>query len=178
MRKPSAKETAFIQCYLKREDMNATQAAIEAGYAASSAKQTASHLLKRPRVAARIQRAMEERAREAKIDAAWLLRRLAAESEADMADIFNDDGTVKAVKDMPEIWRKGLVMGFEVEEINVEGVTIGTVKKVKLSDRLRRLELIGKHVDVSAFEERLRVDSNQVTRIEVEFVDSPKVQDS
>ncbi len=38
-----------------------------------------------------------------------------------------------------------------------EHAVIGQVTKVKLSDRIKRLELIGKHVDVQAFAERAEI---------------------
>ena len=41
----------------------------------------------------------------------------------------------------------------EYEYIAGEKVPAGVVQKIKLSDRVKRLEMIGKHVDVSAFSE-------------------------
>ena len=37
------------------------------------------------------------------------------------------------------------------------GTKVGQVTKVRLSDRIRRLELIGKHVNVQAFAERKEI---------------------
>ena len=37
----------------------------------------------------------------------------------------------------------------------MSGVSMGEIVKVKLSDRIKRIELIGKHVNVQAFRERL-----------------------
>jgi len=88
------------------------------------------------------------------IDAAWLLNRLAEESTADVADLYADNGSLKPVKDWPLIWRQGLVAGLEIEMI---GGGVGTIAKVKLSDRVKRLELIGKHVDVQAFKEKVEL---------------------
>ncbi|WP_254023627.1 hypothetical protein [Mesorhizobium ventifaucium] len=38
-----------------------------------------------------------------------------------------------------------------------ERVVIGTAKKLKLADRIRRVELIGRHTGVQAFKERVGV---------------------
>jgi Terminase small subunit len=94
-------------------------------------------------------------------DAAWLLRRLIDEASADIADLYDGEGKLKPVAEWPEVWRQGLVLGLEIEE-RFEGrgnarEQVGFVKKIRLSDRLKRLELIGKHIGVKAFEEMVRV---------------------
>lgn len=80
-----------------------------------------------------------------------------AEHVADLADLYGDDGQLLPVKEWPLIWRQGLVQGIEAEELTHEGVTMGIVRKVKLSDRVKRIELIGRHVNVQAFKEQLEV---------------------
>jgi phage terminase small subunit len=89
------------------------------------------------------------------VDAAWLLNRLADEATADIADLYHESGVLKPVSEWPLIWRQGLVAGLDVEELRSDGVKIGDITKVKLSDRVKRLELIGKHVDVMAFREQM-----------------------
>jgi hypothetical protein len=65
------------------------------------------------------------------------------------------------VHDWPAIWRQGLVQGVETEElfasVGKERMQIGVTRKVKLSDRVKRLELIGKHIGVNAFQEAVNV---------------------
>ena len=95
------------------------------------------------------------------VDAGWLLGRLVDEATADIADLYDGEGRLKPVDEWPEVWRQGLVQGVEIEE-RFEGrgnarEQVGFVKKVRLSDRLKRLELIGKHIGVKAFEETVRV---------------------
>ena len=51
--------------------------------------------------------------------------------------------------------------GLDTERTMVEGKAgkgdeLTTVHKIKLSDRLKRLELIGKHISVGAFEEKTK----------------------
>ena len=96
-----------------------------------------------------------------KVDAGWLLGRLVDEATADIADLYDGEGRLKPVDEWPEVWRLGLVQGVEIEA-RFEGrgnarEQVGFVKKVRLSDRLKRLELIGKHIGVKAFEETVRV---------------------
>jgi phage terminase small subunit len=134
------KQDAFVREYLI--DLNATQAAIRAGYSAKTAKQQGQRLLTNVDVAEAVQAGKASREERLGID-------------ADLADLYGDDGSLRPVKDWPDIWRKGLVAGVDVEEIRADGAVIGTVRKIKLSDRIKRLELIGKHVSVQAFKEQV-----------------------
>ncbi|MGV1869728.1 terminase small subunit [Agrobacterium rosae] len=156
----SVKQRLFVDEYLK--DLNATQAAIRAGYSEKTAHSQGPRLLENVGVAAAIEKAKADRSERTKIDADWLLTRLADEAVADIADLYDDDGGLKPVNQWPLIWRQGLVSGMEVEELfegrGEDREHIGRVRKVKLSDRIKRLELIGKHIDVQAFRERVEVE--------------------
>ena len=143
------KQRRFAVEYVK--DLNATQAAIRAGYAAGSAKVTGSRLLSHANVRKLLEILLAERIERTQVDADWTLRRLVAEAEADLADLYDENMRLKPVHEWPEVWRQGLVQGVDVQQI---GDGEGTVTRVRLSDRVKRLELIGKHVDVSAFQER------------------------
>lgn len=143
------KQRRFVEEYLI--DLNATQAAIRAGYAPKSAEVTGHKLLRNAKVAAKLAEAQEARSKRTQVDADWVLRRLTDEATADLADIIDDAGSLRPVGEWPEIWRQGLVSGIDVHEEVVEGAKVGQTVKVKLSDRIKRIELIGRHVDVGAF---------------------------
>ncbi len=149
------KQQRFVEEYLI--DLNATQAAIRAGYSEKTAYSIGQRLLKHVEVQAAIAAAQEERSKKTGIDAEWLLKRLGNEVEADLADLYADDGNLKPVHEWPLIWRQGLVAGIEsVEDRDpATGEVIGIIRKVRLSDRVKRLELAGKHVDVQAFREQV-----------------------
>lgn len=154
--KLTAKQQAFVQEYLC--DLNATQAAIRAGYSAKTAKQVGHENLTKPDVADAIAKAQKERSEKTAITAQWVLERLADEATADLADILNEEGGLKPVNEWPLIWRQGLVAGIDIEELfegqGEDREQVGFVKKVKLSDRIKRIELIGKHIGVQAFREQ------------------------
>lgn len=149
------KQQRFVDEYLI--DLNATQAAIRAGYSEKTAASQGERLLRNVEINAAINAARSERSQETKIDAAWVLKRLAAEAQADVADLYDDDGNLLPVKQWPLIWRQGLVAGIDVEDLfegrGEDRERIGRVLKIKLSDRVRRLELIGKHIGVNAFQD-------------------------
>jgi phage terminase small subunit len=148
--------------YLK--DLNATDAAIRAGYSARSAATQACRLLKNPVVVkyiAKMQREVEEAV---KIDAQYVLTRLAEQTEADFADIFDKNGDIKDMKDWPKIWRQGLVSGFERCPLTKKLI------KIRISDRTKILELLGKHVKIKAFSDKIEIEGDLLTGIEITFV--------
>lgn len=143
------KQKTFCHEFMK--DINATKAAIRAGYSEHTARQVGYRIMTYPHIKSYIAKLKRAREEKCNIDAAWLLKRLADELFADVSDLYNKDMTLKPPHEWPEIWRTGLVLGIDTIQLN-EGS--GVVSKVRLSDRGRRLELLGKHVDVSAFEEK------------------------
>jgi len=158
----TAQEELFRDRYLLTA--NVAESALFAGYAQSVATSAAytwvseskcpdnkRHLLNA------ILKARLERSKETKIDANWLLQRLAEEADADVADIYTEEGSLKPVHAWPKIWRQGLVSGIDTQQDYAyedgQKVPDGVTVKVKLSDRIKRLELIGRHIDVGAFKD-------------------------
>jgi len=154
------KQELFCQEYLI--DLNASQAAIRAGYSKNTSRQIASELLTKLNIQDRLAELSKDRRERLKVDADWVLARLVEEANADLSDLVEgDEGRVKPVHEWPEIWRKGLVAGIDVESLyegrGEDREHVGNVTKLKLSDRVKRLELIGRHIDVGAFIEKKEV---------------------
>lgn len=152
-------QALFVQEYLK--DLNATQAAIRAGYSRKTAQEQGSRLLSNVMVAKAIEEANANRLERVSYNADTLLADLLEQHKADLADLFAPDGSMKPIHDWPKVWRQGLVSGIEVEEIfegegeGEDKTKAGQVHKLRLSDRVKRLELIGKHIGVGAFKEKV-----------------------
>ena len=154
----TAKQARFVEEYPK--DLNATQAAIRAGYSEKTARSAGQRLLTHVDIEKALQKQLADRSKRTQIDADWVLLRLGEEVEADLADIYDDEGALRPIREWPPIWRKGLVAGVDVEEILVDGKKIGVVRKIKISDRIKRIELIGKHVHVQAFRDQVQQSGN------------------
>ena len=169
------KQRAFVQEYLK--DLNGTQAAVRAGYSSRTANEQASRLLANVNIQEAVAKAKAERSIRTKIDADWVLKRLAQEMEADVSDLYDESGALKPVHKWPLIWRQGLVSGMDVEQqyamVDGKQVPAGVVTKIKLpADRsIKRLELIGKHVAVQAFKDRLDLNGTIAINIDSEDTD-------
>ena len=147
----SPKQGCFCLEYLK--DMNATQAAIRAGYSKRSAATISHENLRKPEIAARVAELIEQRNERVQVDSDWILRRLIQLDQADIADAFDAGGALKPLPDMPKAVARLLSRVVVVDEPagsdSVRGST--TRWQIRLIDRLRVLELIGKHVAVSAW---------------------------
>ena len=154
----TAKQEAFCREYML--DLNGTQAAIRAGYSNRTAKVQAARLLSNANVSEYLKTLIDKRAEKTEIDADWVLRRLAQDATADVADLYDESGSLKSVHDWPIAWRTGLVAGIDTAQErdgqDAEGnPQFVTVRKVRLADRTKLLELIGKHIDVGAFKDRI-----------------------
>ncbi|MBZ7566769.1 MULTISPECIES: terminase small subunit [Klebsiella/Raoultella group] len=155
----TAMQEAYAQEYTKCPE-NQTQAAINAGFSPKTAAVKASVMMRDERIQKRIAELMEERNKRLRVSADYVLLRLVEIDQMDVLDILNDDMSIKPVSEWPKVWRQYLT-GFELADMfegrGDEKELVGILKKIKWPDKVKNLELIGKHVDVNAFKERLEV---------------------
>lgn len=154
----TAMQESYCQSYIQTPE-NQTQAAINAGFSHKTAHVKASIMMRDERIQKRIAELMEERNKRTRVSADYVLMRLVEIDQMDVLDILNDDGSLKPIREWPKIWRTTL-SGFDLSStiMNMNEDSIETIlKKIKWPDKVKNLELIGKHVDVNAFKERLEV---------------------
>lgn len=166
----TAMQEAYCQSYIRTPE-NQSQAAIEAGFSPNTAAVKASVMMRDERIQKRIAELMEERNKRNRVSADYVLMRLVEIDQMDVLDILNDDGGMKPIAEWPKVWRTSLSAmdiatikttqaSLQKEngeaDLSVEDVE-HILKKVKWPDKVKNLELIGKHVDVNAFKERLEV---------------------
>ncbi len=158
----TAMQEAYCQSYIKTPE-NQTQAAINAGFSPNTAAVKASVMMRDERIQKRIAELMEERNKRMRVSADYVLMRLVEIDQMDVIDILNDDMSIKPVSEWPKVWRQYLT-GFELADMfegrGDEKELVGILKKIKWPDKVKNLELIGKHVDVNAFKERMDVNVN------------------
>jgi len=153
-KKITPKQEQFVQEYLI--DLNATQAAIRAGYSKKSAKEIAYELLTKPHIQQAIDIAVKNRNERIKINADKVLLELVAIKEMDILDILTDSGNLKPISQWPKIWRT-TISSFDMTSIG-SGDSPAILKKIKWPDKLRNLELIGKHVGIQAWKDKAEAD--------------------
>ena len=145
------RQELFCREYIK--DLNGTQAAIRAGYSPKTADRMAYELLKKPEIQAFVLQSKAERVEEVKIDANYVLKRLIEIDEMDVADILDEGGDFLPIRSWPKVWRTTL-SGLDIAIIN-SGDTETILKKIKWPDKVKNLELLGKHIGVGAFTEKV-----------------------
>ncbi|EOE7446628.1 terminase small subunit [Enterobacter hormaechei] len=149
------KQEMFCREYLI--DLNATQAAIRAGYSEKTANRTASENLSKPDIQSRIAELKAQRNDLVGINATYVLNRLVEIDQMDVLDILNDDGSLRPITSWPKAWRISLT-GLDISTTiqNFDEETAETIlKKIKWPDKVKNLELLGKHVRVQAFKEQV-----------------------
>ena len=137
MAKLNLRQKAFCDEYLK--DLNATQAAIRAGYSPKTAAVIAAENLKKPNIQEYIQQAMAKRSQRTEITQDRVLRELAVIAFSRPADYVTvrDDVTTAIDTDRVDPEKAGAVAAY------VPGRS-GTT--VRFHDKVKALELLGKHV--------------------------------
>jgi len=76
----------------------------------------------------------------------------------DVLDIMTDDMSIKPVSQWPKVWRQYL-SGFDLAEMfegrGDEREMVGILKKIKWPDKVKNLELIGRHLGM--FKDKVEV---------------------
>ena len=135
----SPKQTRFVEEYLI--DLNATQAAIRAGYSRNSARQIGDENLSKPGIAAAVAMAKRKRSEAANIDAEWVLKQAVELHQRCMQEIR----PVRNPMTREQVYDDN---GHDLFTFNAAAAN-------------RSLEIIGKHVEVAAFKDRLEVSGEQ-----------------
>lgn len=154
--KLTAKQEAFCREYII--DLNGTQAAIRAGYSEKTAQQQAARLLLNVLVQKRISELKDKRNERTEINSDYVLKRLVEIDQLDILDIVDENGDLLPIKEWPKAWRVS-VNGIDVIQMKSTEEIISYLKKIKMPDKIRNLELLGKHVNVGAFKEKLDISS-------------------
>lgn len=143
MAKLTAKQKKFVEEYLI--DLNATQAAIRAGYSAESAKEIGCENLTKPNVKVEIDKAIAERSRRTGINQDRVLRELAKIAFVNPGDVINlNQATVKSDAKEEDL---AAIASVKIKNIPTEDGEI-TEREIKLCDKLKALDLLGKHLGI------------------------------
>lgn len=132
------KQKRFIEEYLI--DLNATQAAIRAGYSPDTAYSIGNENMKKPEIKAKIDKAMAERSKRTGVNADRVVRELAKIAFVNADDVIDaDTATLK-----PDAAREdtAAIQSVKVKTFGEDGLE----REIKMADKLKALELLGKHL--------------------------------
>jgi phage terminase small subunit len=141
------KQDRFVAEYLAN-GLNATQAAVAAGYSEKTAQQQGSRLLLNGDVAAAVSGKTTLLMEKLEITADMVLQEIGKLAFFDPRKLFNADGSMKLISEIDDRSAASLA-GFDVCEL-FEGTgdqkhAYGLLKKVKLVDKTRNLEMLGRY---------------------------------
>lgn len=152
------KQKRFVEEYLI--DLNATQAAIRAGYSPDTAGSIGAENLKKPEIKSRIDKAMAERSRRTGINQDRVLQELARIGFAKITDVVDPD----TAKIRPNASEDDLAC---IQSIKIKPNEFGTEREVKLYDKKSALVDLGKHLGL--FKDKLELTGDMDLNITVDY---------
>ncbi len=140
MAKLTEKQQRFVDEYLI--DLNATQAAIRAGYSAKTADVQGSRMLGNVKVQQAIAEAMAKRSKRTGVNQDRVVLELAKIAFVKMTDIVDSEGRIRSNATDDDL---SCIESIKYKESDNEYG--GSVEReVKISSKLKALELLGKHL--------------------------------
>ena len=148
------KQKRFCEEYLV--DLNATQAAIRAGYSTNTAGAIGTENLQKPKIRAYIDKALAERSKRTGINADRVIQELARIALVNPPDVI--DAADATVKDGASRDDTAAILSVKVKKIPTQDGEI-VEREIKMADKIKALELLGKHLGM--FKDKLEL-SGQV----------------
>ena len=152
------KQARFVQEYLI--DLNATQAAIRAGYSSKAANREGARLLANVDIESAVQNAMAARATRTLVSQDLIIRELARVAFSDIRDLFDDNGKMLPMSK----WPTDSAACISSLKDGVAG------REIKMWDKMSALEKLMKHMGM--FETDNAQASAAPSKISVTFVKS------
>lgn len=151
--KLTAKQERFVEEYLV--DLNATQAAIRAGYSPDSAGTIAGENMKKPQIRARVDTAIAKLSTRTGVNQERVIRELAKVAFVNAADVIDfDTATIASGASREDTAAIASIKVKTIPTADGEGVE----REIKVADKLKALELLGKHFGMFTDNVRLSGD--------------------
>lgn len=150
------KQLLFCKEYLI--DFNGSRAAKAAGYSENSAPQTANEILNYPHVQAYLTYLISARAKRLEVTADKVVQeiaKIAFHNVEDLLDYF--DGNI-LFNDLDQMKFPEIIKNITIKETIRNGKRMGKVAKIEVYDKVKALELLGKHTAI--FTETLNLKNN------------------
>lgn len=158
------KQKRFCDEYLV--DLNATQAAIRAGYSPKTANEQGARLLANVSVQEAIAKAMAERSRRTGVNQDRVIQELARIAFVNPQDVINpEDASVREDAAEDDL---ACIQSVKVKTMDgAKGTSME--REVKLNDKMKALELLGKHLGM--FKDKVELDTDIDLNITVDYGD-------
>lgn len=143
------KQKRFCEEYLI--DLNATQAAIRAGYSPDTAGAIGAENLTKPEIQRAVARAMAERSRRTGVNAERVVLELAKVAFVNVGNII--DATDATLKEDATPEDLAAIQSIKVKDMGEMGIE----REIRMADKLKALELLGRHLGM--FNDKIRLDA-------------------
>ena len=160
-RKLNPKQQRFVEEYLI--DLNATQAAIRAGYSPKTATAIASENLSKPSISAAIACAMAERSKRTGITQDRILEELAKVAFIKLTDIVDDTGKIKAGATDED---RACIESIKYKRTDTD-TRYSEEREVKASSKLKAIELLMRHTGM--LDSRISKEQLKLNREKFEY---------
>lgn len=137
------REEKFCQEHLI--DLSYGKAALRAGFSPGHAYNYATELMRKPDVRQRIEELKMQRQKRTNITQDKVVEKLWAIADLDPKELYDDQGSPLPLAQVKKTVRKA-ISGLKVNKIMAEGRVVGETIEVKFADRLKALELLGRHL--------------------------------
>lgn len=141
MAKMTERQKRFIAEYLI--DLNATQAAIRAGYSPKTAGSIGDENLKKPEINSAIAKEMAKRSKRTGVNQDRVVLELAKIAFVNASDVIDAD--TATVRDNATADDTAAIQSIKVKVFPTKDGE-GVEREIKLGDKLKALELLGKHL--------------------------------
>lgn len=160
MAKLTAKQQRFCDEYLI--DLNATQAAIRAGYSPKTACEQASRLLANVKVQEVIAVKMAIRSKRTGINQDRVLMEIAKMAFVNIDDVI--DLNTAQVKETAT--KEDLAC---IQSVKIKPTEFGTEREIRICDKKSNLELLGRHLGM--FKDKVEVEADMDLNINIDYGD-------
>lgn len=140
MAKLTEKQQRFVEEYLL--DLNATQAAIRAGYSVKTAKEQGSQNLSKLNIQTAIAERMAERSRRTGVNQDRVVLELAKIAFVKMTDLVDSNGKIREDATDDDL---SCIESIKYKHSDTD-TGYSVEREVKVSSKLKALELLGKHL--------------------------------
>jgi len=168
----TAKQQAFVKHYLV--SLNASKSCIEAGYSPKYANRQAAALLAKPHIQEAIREEMAKRCERVEVTQDQVVAELAKVAFGDPRAVMEwgpEGVTMKASSELND------TDAAQVAEVSESVTKEGGSQRIKLHDKLKALELLGKHLGMFVDKKELSGPNGaplEPTTIKVVFTDDPE----
>ena len=137
------KQALFVMEYVI--DLNATQAAIRAGYSEDAAQQIGSENLSKPVIAAKVQEQLDAKAARNMLSADRVIQEQMRIAFSDVRKLVDSTGSPRPIQELTAD-EAACISGLDIVNIGNSNVGEGQVMKLKIADKQKALDSLLKHL--------------------------------